>query len=129
MAFFVAWGGGESYDSLMIDRADRNTTADLALLAECKAAVLNVAPGASLILYGSRARNEARDDSDYDLLILVDGPVDMKLERAIVNRLVPLEVRTGQVLTVLVYSREQWESPLYRAMPLHKNVTREGVPL
>jgi hypothetical protein len=55
--------------------------------------------------------------------------VDAELERAIVNRLVPLDVRTGDALTALAYSRDQWDSALYRAMPLHKNVSREGVVL
>jgi len=112
----------------MIRNANENMTAvDYRLLAECKAAIEEVAPDASLILYGSRARGDAREDSDYDLLVLVDQEQDMELERAIVNRLVPLEVRTGKVLTVLVYGRSQWDSALYRAMPFHKNVTREGV--
>lgn len=114
----------------MIERADRNdATADGRLLAECKTAIQEVAPEAGLILYGSRARGDAREDSDYDLLVLVDREADMELERAIVDRLVPLEVRTGQVLTVLVYSRAQWDSAQYRAMPFHKNVTREGVAI
>lgn len=112
----------------MIRNSDENmTAADHQLLAECKAAIEEVAPDASLILYGSRARGDAREDSDYDLLVLADREPDMELEQAIVGRLVPLEVRTGKVLTVLVYSRSQWESALYRAMPFHKNVTREGV--
>jgi len=112
----------------MIEKANENKTAvDHQLLAECKAAIAEVAPEAGVMLYGSRARGEAREDSDYDLLVLVDQEPDMELERAIVDRLVPLEVRTGKVLTVLVYSRSQWDSALYRAMPFHKNVTREGV--
>jgi len=114
----------------MIENANENKTAtDHRLLAECKAAIEEVAPDASLILYGSRARGDAREDSDYDMLVLVDRQPDMELEQAIVNRLVPLEVRTGKVLTVLVYSRSQWDSALYRAMPFHKNVTCEGVLL
>jgi predicted nucleotidyltransferase len=114
----------------MIKNANENMTAvDHRLLAECKAAIAVVAPDATVILYGSRARGDAREDSDYDLLVLVDREADMQLERAIVNQLVPLEVRTGKVLTVLVYSRSQWDSALYRAMPFHKNVTREGVLL
>ena len=32
-----------------------------------------MAPTAKTILYGSQARNEARSDSDIDLLILLDG--------------------------------------------------------
>lgn len=114
----------------MIERADCNEAmVNRRLLAECKAAVREAALGADLILYGSRARGDAREDSDYDLLVLVDREVDMDLERAIVDRLVPLEVRTGKVLTVLVYSRTQWDSALYRAMPFHKNVTGEGVAI
>jgi predicted nucleotidyltransferase len=114
----------------MMEKADRNNTAtDRQLLAECKAAIREVAPEAGLILYGSRARGDAQEDSDYDLLVLVDREVDMDLERAIVDRLVPLEVRTGKVLTVLIYSRLQWDAAQYRAMPFHKNVTREGVPI
>ena len=112
----------------MIEKANENTAAvDHRLLAECKAAIQEVVPGARVMLYGSRARGDAREDSDYDLVVLVDQEPDMELERAIVDRLVPLEVRTGQVLTVLVYSRSQWDSALYRAMPFHRNVTREGV--
>ena len=114
----------------MIEKADRtDTAADRQLLAECKAAIRKVAPEAGLILYGSRARGDAQEDSDYDLLVLVDREVDMDLERAVVDRLVPLEVQTGKVLTMLIYSRSQWDSALYRAMPLHKNVTREGVAI
>jgi len=114
----------------MIEKAneDRRST-ERDLLAECKALIQEVVPEASLILYGSRARGDAQDDSDYDLLVLVDREVDMQLERAIVNRLVPLEGRTGKALTVLIYNRSQWDSALYRAMPFHKNVTREGVAI
>ncbi len=114
----------------MVEKANEDRrSADRELLAECKALVREVAPEASLILYGSQARGDARDDSDYDLLVLVDRDVDMQLERAIVNRLVPLEGRTGKALAVLIYNRSQWDSALYRAMPFHKNVTREGVAI
>ena len=35
---------------------------------------LSVLPtGAKLVLFGSQARNDARSDSDWDLLILIDG--------------------------------------------------------
>ena len=37
-----------------------------------KTSVLATHPYATLILYGSYARNEQREDSDIDILILVD---------------------------------------------------------
>jgi predicted nucleotidyltransferase len=114
----------------MSEKADDNVRAgDRELLAECKAVIREVAPEAELVLYGSRARGDARDDSDYDLLVLVDRDADMALERAVVARLVPLEMRTGRALAVLAYNRAQWDSALYRAMPLHQNVAREGVTI
>ena len=42
------------------------------VLAKIKETLLQVAPGAKVILFGSRARNDARSDSDWDILILVD---------------------------------------------------------
>ena len=45
------------------------------ILKEIKRIAKDVLPkGAQLILYGSRARNEADEDSDWDLLILLDKP-------------------------------------------------------
>ncbi len=106
-----------------------SSVADAALLQRCKRAIADVVADAEVILYGSRARGDARDDSDYDILVIVNGPVDMALEEKMVSNVYPLELETGAVLTLIVYSRVQWDSPLYRAMPFHKNVDREGVLL
>ena len=41
----------------------------------------------------------------------------------------PLELETGAVLTLNIYNRDLWNSKLYRAMPFHENVDRDGVCL
>jgi len=92
-------------------------------------AVLGVEPGADIILFGSRARGEARPDSDWDLLILVDGLVDEQRKRAICHRLYEVERSAEEVLCPVVRSRQAWRSPLYRAMPFHQNVERDGISL
>ena len=53
----------------------------------------------------------------------------MAFEERILDNIYPLELETVQVLTFIVYSQQEWNLPLYRAMPLHKNVDREGVLL
>lgn len=71
----------------------------------------------------------AANDSDYDLLVLVDLPVDVALRERLVGGLYPLELETGAVLTPIVRSRSEWNSALYKAMPFHQNVEREGLLL
>lgn len=105
----------------------KNNSADTDLLRRCKSAVTDVAGDADLILYGSRARGDAKEYSDYDILVVIDGPVDMPLKERILANVYPLLLETGRMLTLIIYSKKQWDSPLYRAMPLHKNVDREGL--
>jgi predicted nucleotidyltransferase len=103
--------------------------ADIKLLKRCKKAIRQVVADADVILYGSRARGDANEFSDYDILVLIDGPVSISIKERFVDHTLPLELETGKVLTLMTYNRQQWDTPLYRAMPFHKNVDREGILL
>jgi predicted nucleotidyltransferase len=105
----------------------KGSNEDVELLKRCKKAIGQVVPDADVILYGSRARGDANEYSDYDILILVNGDAGLPLEQKIRSNVYPLELDSGAVLTLFVYSRQQWDTPLYRAMPFHENVDRDGV--
>jgi predicted nucleotidyltransferase len=104
-------------------------TADAGLLQQCKKAILAAIPDADVIVYGSRARGDATSDSDYDILVLVDRAVNMTLKEQLISCIYPLELESGAVLTLMAYSRDRWNSELYKAMPFRENVEREGVLL
>jgi len=82
-----------------------------------------------VILYGSRARGDAGEYSDYDIMVIVNQTVNMALKEKILDNIFPLELETGAVLTYIVYNKTKWDSPLYQVVPLHKNVERDGVIL
>ena len=86
-----------------------------------------MAPTAKTILYGSQARNEARSDSDIDLLILLDGEkMTLKDEESITLPLYELELKTG--VSISHAQKTLGELPIY-PLPFYINVTNEGVVL
>jgi predicted nucleotidyltransferase len=83
---------------------------------------------AEVILYGSRARGDERNDSDWDILILTDYSVDITQERKFRDKLYDLELETGEPFSVFVYSKSEWQTK-QRITPFFYNVTHEGLVL
>ena len=65
--------------------------------------------GSSLYLYGSRARGDANNDSDWDLLILLDKPkVESCDKDNIVFPFVDMGWDIGEDISARAFTREQW---------------------
>jgi predicted nucleotidyltransferase len=99
------------------------------ILERVKKAVCSQEPSAEIILYGSRARKDNTDASDWDFLVLVDGSVDDPRTDRIRHAIYEVEWDTGEVLSSIIRSRGEWESPQAQIIPLYKNIRLEGVPL
>lgn len=83
---------------------------------------------AKIILFGSRARGDAKKDSDWDILILVDSPVNVKIERAFRYKLFDLELETGEVFSTFVHNKKIWKTK-HRVTPFYRSIKKEGVQL
>ena len=99
------------------------------LIEQIRQAVHEVELEAEIILYGSRSRGDALSESDWDLLILVDGPISDERTDRIRHRLYEIEWEYGEVISSIVRTREEWNSNLYQAMPFHQRVQQEGTRL
>lgn len=92
-----------------------------------KQTVREIESNAEIILYGSRARGDFTEESDWDLLILVNGPLnDQRVDR-IRHHLYEIEWQGGEVISSIIRTYQDWESPLYQAMPIHQRIEKEGV--
>lgn len=99
------------------------------LLQRIKKTILDLEPEADVILYGSRARRDESHDSDWDLLVLLNGPTPISRLDAIQDQLYEIEWETGDVLCPFIRNREEWHSSRMICTPFYQNVEREGVRL
>lgn len=102
------------------------TNREAYILSRIKAAVQSLDPDAQIILFGSRARGDARHDSDWDLLILIEKESDLYVEQRFRHLLFDLEIEFNISISVFVKSTPEWESK-YRVTPLYQNVLKEGI--
>lgn len=102
---------------------------DRQLLHEIKQIVRKSLPAAEVLLYGSVARGTQDPESDYDILVLTGEPLSKEEETSVDDSIFELELATGLVVSTIFCSKEQWDTPLYRAMPFHWEIDRDAVVL
>jgi predicted nucleotidyltransferase len=80
---------------------------------------------AGVVVYGSAARGEAGPDSDLDILVLLNGPVDYFKElRIITDILYPVQLESEHHLSAKPVSLAEFHSG---RLQIYRNALREGV--
>lgn len=100
------------------------------LFERIKKTVQNVEPSADIIMYGSYARGEQKEESDIDLLILVNkhSPISYDEIKKITYPLYKIEIEIGTTISPLVYNKEIWENK-DMISPFYENVKADGILL
>jgi uncharacterized protein len=82
-----------------------------------------------LILYGSIVRQTMDAESDIDLLILTKQPLSRMDRHKITDRVFDINLQYGTNLSTLVIDRASWETGTISILPIHSEVTEEGIPV
>lgn len=99
------------------------------ILRQIKQTIATVDPAATVILFGSRARGDYNDESDWDVLVLMDKEEnDWQYKQLLRKRIYKLELQIGQVLSSVICNRDFWKKEL-AGSPLYQEINKHGVPL
>jgi predicted nucleotidyltransferase len=82
---------------------------------------------AHLLLYGSRARGDYHEGSDWDLLVLLNRPQEASDFQNIAYPLMELGFDLGEYFSVHTYSQQEWDSMSF--LPYYKNVEQDKIVL
>ncbi len=90
-----------------------------------KQELIKIDPQAEVILFGSRARKDEHQSSDWDFLILLQRPLNKHLKDLIRDKLYDLELSTGEVISSIIHTKIDWKR---RAVtPIFQIIAEEGV--
>ena len=98
------------------------------ILSRIKDGVQEVIPDAKVYLFGSRARGDWHEESDWDILVLTDSRVDRNVRDEVHKAIYPISFEINDFINYVVLNHDDWETaPSYYS--LHKTATLEMISL
>lgn len=79
-----------------------------------------------MVIYGSKARGDAHEDSDLDVLLVVRDDAG-HLKRPLRGIGYDLAVLSSAVPSILAYTQDEWEDRRMRGFPFQQAVERDAV--
>jgi len=95
------------------------------VIKKLKSKVLQIDKQATVILYGSRARGDYNEDSDWDFLILTELPESKEIKEAFTNKIFEAELELEEPISTIIHNKSLWEN--YEVTPLYHNIQKEGL--
>jgi len=80
------------------------------------------------ILFGSKARGDSRQESDIDILLIVDKD-DWRFSHAISNIAADVSLEYDLLIEPRVIGQARWQRMAREGFSFYENVSREGIPL
>lgn len=96
------------------------------IIRKVKEAIHKIDVEAEIILFGSRARGDFKQNSDWDFLILTSKVADEAFKKKIREALFYIELETEQAISSIIHNKDEWYKK-YQITSLFQNVASEGI--
>ena len=110
-----------------LDGTDKLTERDRELLTEVKKVVQSRLPGANVLLYGSVARGDRQEDSDYDVLVVTTGPLASVIEDEVDDSIYDLQLQHGVLIVATYRAQTDWDAN--PQMPFYQQIEQDAIRL
>ena len=84
-------------------------------------------PVEQAILYGSKARGTDDEESDIDLLLLTSRELTWDERNAVTDALFDIQLDHDVVISTLIVPTWEWTEGRFAVLPIHEEITRDGV--
>lgn len=98
-------------------------------IAVIKATIKKVLPDAEIMLCGSRARNDARMDSDYDILIKINNQIDVREKYVLRTRIRKELLSQGIRSDIMIQSFDEIEQKIQLPGHIIRNLMKDAIAL
>ena len=96
------------------------------ILQRIKKDILDLIPGAEVVLFGSRARDDHHEESDWDILVLIESKVTHKLKRQVSDKLFYISLEFEICINTLTINKNDWNGK-FKYYPLHFEIEKDGM--
>lgn len=80
-----------------------------------------------VILFGSKARGDDEPESDIDLLLLTQKPLQWQDREKIINALFDIEMEYDVLISIIDATVSEWSDGIITNFPIYQNVRHDGV--
>ncbi len=117
----------EKKEEDFIQRDEETAELSSFIISSLKHIVHQYDPHATIILFGSRARGDYHEESDWDFLILTHiQESDFLKEKIRKEILYEIEFKTDQHISTIFHNKEVWQKD-HQVTNLFKSIAEEGI--
>jgi len=86
-------------------------------------------PVSDVILFGSKVRGDADEESDLDLLVLTSREISWAERKRIHEPIFKIELAYDVIISILLVTENDWHQGYFSVLPIYEEVEKDGLSI